>query len=240
MTPHNEAKLEDIASTVLMPGDPLRAKYIANNFLTDVKLINSVRNMYGYTGLYKGKKITVFASGMGMPSMGIYCYELYKFYNVQNIIRIGSCGAYSPDLNIFDTLLVDNSYTEGNFAYALEGANCHTIQADESLNNIIENCSKELNIPIVKGNVLCSEVFDYYVKNIDDLISRFPKDLNIIGAEMESFALFYTAKYLNRKAACLLTVVDSHYKNQAITAEEREKSLNNMIVLALESALKTI
>ena len=240
MTPHNEAKLEDIASTVLMPGDPLRAKYIADNFLTDVKLINSVRNMYGYTGLYKGKKITVFASGMGMPSMGIYCYELYKFYNVQNIIRIGSCGAYSPDLNIFDTLLVNNSYTEGNFAYALEGVNCHTIQADESLNNIIENCSKELNIPIVKGNVLCSEVFDYYVKNIDDLISRFPKDLNIIGAEMESFALFYTAKYLNRKAACLLTVVDSHYKNQAITAEEREKSLNNMIVLALESALKTI
>lgn len=240
MTPHNEAKLEDIASTVLMPGDPLRAKYIADNFLTDVKLINSVRNMYGYTGLYKGKKITVFASGMGMPSMGIYCYELYKFYNVQNIIRIGSCGAYSPDLNIFDTLLVDNSYTEGNFAYALEGANCHTIQAYESLNNIIENCSKELNIPIVKGNVLCSEVFDYYVKNIDDLISRFPKDLNIIGAEMESFALFYTAKYLNRKAACLLTVVDSHYKNQAITAEEREKSLNNMIVLSLESALKTI
>lgn len=240
MTPHNEAKLEDIASTVLMPGDPLRAKYIADNFLTDVKLINSVRNMYGYTGLYKGKKITVFASGMGMPSMGIYCYELYKFYNVQNIIRIGSCGAYSPDLNIFDTLLVDNSYTEGNFAYALEGANCHTIQADESLNNIIENCSKELNIPVVRGNVLCSEVFDYYVKNIDDLISRFPKDLNIIGAEMESFALFYTAKYLNRKAACLLTVVDSHYKNQAITAEEREKSLNNMIVLSLESALKTI
>lgn len=240
MTPHNEANLEDIASTVLMPGDPLRAKYIADNFLTDVKLINSVRNMYGYTGLYKGKKITVFASGMGMPSMGIYCYELYKFYNVQNIIRIGSCGAYSPDLNIFDTLLVDNSYTEGNFAYALEGANCHTIQADESLNNIIENCSKELNIPIIKGNVLCSEVFDYYVKNIDDLISRFPKDLNIIGAEMESFALFYTAKYLNRKAACLLTVVDSHYKNQAITAEEREKSLNNMIVLSLESALKTI
>lgn len=240
MTPHNEAKLEDIASTVLMPGDPLRAKYIADNFLTDVKLINSIRNMYGYTGLYKGKKITVFASGMGMPSMGIYCYELYKFYNVQNIIRIGSCGAYSPDLNIFDTLLVDNSYTEGNFAYALEGANCHTIQADESLNNIIKNCSKELNIPVVKGNVLCSEVFDYYVKNIDDLISRFPKDLNIIGAEMESFALFYTAKYLNRKAACLLTVVDSHYKNQAITAEEREKSLNNMIVLSLESALKTI
>lgn len=239
-TPHNEANLNDIASTVIMPGDPLRAQYIAENFLENAQLVNKVRGMYAYTGFYKGKKITIMASGMGMPSMGIYSYELFKFYNVQNIIRIGSCGAYSPDLNIFDTLLVDNSYTEGNFAYALEGANCHTIQADESLNNIIENCSKELNIPIVKGNVLCSEVFDYYVKNIDDLISRFPKDLNIIGAEMESFALFYTAKYLNRKAACLLTVVDSHYKNQAITAEEREKSLNNMIVLSLESALKTI
>ena len=135
MTPHNEAQIEDIAETVLMPGDPLRAKYIVDNYMTDVKLINSVRNMYGYTGNYKGKRITVFASGMGMPSMGIYCYELYKFYNVQNIIRIGSCGAYSPDLNIFDTVLVDRSYTEGNFAFALEGKDCHIVDADDTLNN---------------------------------------------------------------------------------------------------------
>ena len=235
MTPHNEAKKEDIADIVLMPGDPLRAKYIAENYLDDYKLINSVRNMFGYTGFYKGKRITVFASGMGMPSMGIYAYELYKFYDVKSIIRLGSCGAYSPDLNIFDTILVNTSYTEGNFAYALEGADCHKAIADAELNLALENKSKELGIPLISGDVLCSEVFDYYVKDLNALINRFPKDMNIIGAEMESFALFYTAKYLNKKAACLLTVVDSHYKKQEISAEGREKSLNTMIKLALEA-----
>lgn len=237
MTPHNEAKKEDISDIVLMPGDPLRAKYIAENFMEDSKLINSVRNMFGYTGYYKGKKITVFASGMGMPSMGIYSYELYKFYDVKSIIRLGSCGAYSPDLNLFDTILVDKSYTEGNFAYGLEGKSCHTIEADSYLNNILEQTANDKNINLIKGNVICSEVFDYYVKNLDDLIGRFPKDLNIIGAEMESFALFYTAKYLNKKAACLLTVVDSHYKHQEISADERQNSLNTMIKLALDSSL---
>ena len=238
MTPHNEAKKEDIADIVLMPGDPLRAKYIAENFLENSKLINTVRNMYGYTGFYKGRKITVFASGMGMPSMGIYAYELYKFYDVKSIIRLGSCGAYSERLNIFDTILVENSYTEGNFAYALEGKECHLVRGDSLLTNNLELTAKEKNINIIRGNVLCSEVFDYYVKNLDELISRFPKELNIIGAEMESFALFYTAKYLNKKAACLLTVVDSHYKKQEISAEERETSLNTMIEIALETAIK--
>ena len=235
MTPHNEAKKEDIADIVLMPGDPLRAKYIAKNYLENFKLINSVRNMLGYTGYYKGKRITVFASGMGMPSMGIYAYELYKFYDVKSIIRLGSCGAYSPDLNIFDTILVNSSYTEGNFAYALEGANCHRAYADKELNLDLERKAKELGINLINGDVLCSEVFDYYVKDLNALINRFPKDMNIIGAEMESFALFYIAKYLNKKAACLLTVVDSHYKKQEISANDREKSLNTMIKLALEA-----
>ena len=238
MTPHNEAKKEDIADIVLMPGDPLRAKYIAENFLENSKLINTVRNMYGYTGFYKGRKMTVFASGMGMPSMGIYAYELYKFYDVKSIIRLGSCGAYSENLNIFDTILVENSYTEGNFAYALEGKECHLISGDSLLSNNLELTAKKKNINLIKGNVLCSEVFDYYVANLDELIARFPKELNIIGAEMESFALFYTAKYLNKKAACLLTVVDSHYKKQEISAEERETSLNTMIEIALETAIK--
>lgn len=238
MTPHNEANIEDISKTVLMPGDPLRAKYIADNFLTDAKLINTVRNMYAYTGYYKGKRITVFASGMGMPSMGIYSYELYKFYNVENIIRLGSCGAYTPDLNIFDTILVDKSYTEGNFAYGLEGADCHISDADLGLNNLLEASAKEQNIDLIKGNVICSEVFDYYVKNLDDLMARFPQDLHIIGAEMESFALFYTAKYLGKKASCLLTVVDSHYKKQEISSDDREKSLNNMITIALDACTK--
>ena len=238
MTPHISSKKEDIAKNVLCPGDPLRAKYIAENFLENARLVNSVRNILAYTGTYKGKEITVFASGMGMPSMGIYCYELYKFYDVENIIRIGSCGAYSEDLNIFDTILVENSYTEGNFAQALNNKNCHTIDADKTLNNIIKETAEEQKIKCIPANVLCSECFDYYIENIDTLLNRLPKDANISAAEMESFALFYTAKYLGKKAACLLTVVDSHYKKQEISSDEREKSLNDMINLALESCLK--
>ena len=233
---HCNAKKEDIAKTVLMPGDPLRAKYIAENFLENARLVNTVRNMLAYTGTYKGKEITVFSHGMA--SMGIYCYELYKFYDVENIIRIGSCGAYSEDLNIFDTILVDKSYTEGNFAYEWNEKDCHLIESSEFLNEIIESTAKEINIPYIKGNTLCSDCFDGYLESIPNLIKRFPKELNIIGAEMEAFALFYMAHYLGRQASCLLTVVDSHYKKQEISSEEREKSLNNMITLALESAIK--
>ena len=235
---HCNAKKEDIAKTVLMPGDPLRAKYIAENFLENARLVNTVRNMLAYTGTYKGKEITVFSHGMGMASMGIYCYELYKFYDVENIIRIGSCGAYSEDLNIFDTILVDKSYTEGNFAYEWNEKDCHLIESSEFLNKIIESTAKEINIPYIKGNTLCSDCFDGYLESIPNLIKRFPKELNIIGAEMEAFALFYMAHYLGRQASCLLTVVDSHYKKQEISSEEREKSLNNMVTLALESAIK--
>ena len=130
MTPHISSKKEDIAKTVLCPGDPLRAKYIAENFLENSRLVNSVRNILAYTGTYKGKEITVFASGMGMPSMGIYCYELYKFYDVETIIRIGSCGAYDDSLNLMDTVLVKKSYTEGNFAKALNNKDCHLIESD--------------------------------------------------------------------------------------------------------------
>ena len=238
MTPHNEAKKEDIAKIVLMPGDPLRAKYIADTFLKDVKLVNSVRNMLGYTGTYKGKRLTVFASGMGMPSIGIYSYELYKFYDVDTIIRIGSCGAYTEELNLLDTILVDNSYTEGNYAFELTGEEKHIDSSNAEVNSIIENTAKELDIPYVKGNTLCTDCFDYYVKDVNELIKRFPKDLNIIGAEMEAFALFYNAHYLGKKASCLLSVVDSHYKHEEISAEERQPSLNSMITLALESACR--
>lgn len=235
MTIHCNAKKEDIEKIVLMPGDPLRAKYIAENFLTNVRLVNTVRNMLAYTGEYKGKKVTVFSSGMGMPSMGIYCYELYKFYDVEKIIRIGSCGVYTPDIDLRDTLLVDTTYTEGNFAYEWNSEDCHIMEASKELNNNIEEVAKKLNIHYTKGNTLCSDCFDGYLDNIDALLNRLPKNLNIIGAEMEAFALFYIAKYLNKKAACLLTVVDSLAKKQSSTAEEREKSLNNMIKLALES-----
>lgn len=238
MSIHCNAKKEDIAKTVLMPGDPLRAKYIAENFLENARVVNTVRNMLAYTGTYKGKEVTVFSSGMGMASMGIYCYELFKFYDVENIIRIGSCGAYSEDLNIFDTILVDKSYTEGNFAFEFNEEDCHLMQSNDELNKVIEDTAKEISMPYIKGNTLCSDCFDWYIKSVANLINRFPKDLNIISAEMESFALFYIAKCLGKKASCLLTVVDSHYKKEEASSEQREKSLNDMIVLALESGIK--
>ena len=238
MSIHCNAKKEDIAKTVLMPGDPLRAQYIAENFLENAQLVNTVRNMLAYTGTYKGKKITVFSSGMGMPSMGIYCYELYKFYDVENIIRIGSCGSYSNDLNLFDTILVDNSYTEGNFAYEWNEENCHIAKSNSQLNDIIEQTAKEFYIPYIKANSLCNDCFDGYLDDIPKFLNRFPSDLNIKACEMEAFALFYIANYLKKQASCLLTVVDMYYKKQEITSEQREKSLNDMIKLALESAIQ--
>ena len=237
MTPHINSKKEDIAKTVLCPGDPLRAKYIAENFLEKPRLVNSVRNILAYTGTYKGKEITVFASGMGMPSMGIYCYELYKFYDVDTIIRIGSCGAYDDSLNLMDTVLVSKSYTEGNFAKALNNQDCHLIESDLDLNNKIKHTAQKLNINCIEGNALCSECFDYYIEDINVLLNRLPKDLKISACEMEAFALFYTAKYLNKKAACLMSVVDSKYIKDVATPEERQTGLNNMIKVALESSI---
>ena len=238
MTPHIESKKEDIAKIVLMPGDPLSAQYIAENFLENARLVNSVRNILAYTGTYKGKEITVFSSGMGMPSMGIYCYELYKFYDVDTIIRIGSCGGYTKELNLLDTILVDKTYTPGNFALALNNQHVHIAEANREVNAVIEQTAKEQNIAYQKGNTICSECFDYYVDNLETFMNSFPQDLHIIGAEMEAFALFYTASYLNKKASCLLSVVENHYKQEQISSKAREKSLNTMISLALESAMK--
>ena len=238
MTPHNEAKYGEIAKNVLMPGDPLRAKYIAENFLEDYKLINKLRNMYGYTGKYKGVEITVFASGMGMPSMGIYAYELYKFYDVENIIRIGTCGALSPDLELLDTILVNDSYTKGNFAIALKHVDEHLIESDMGLNKLIMDSAIENNIKLVRGNVICNEIFDYYDDKFEEFVNLLPKNLKIIATEMESFALFYTAKSLNKKASCLLSVVDSRFKQEEISAEDRQNSLNDMIKIALDAIVK--
>ena len=238
MTPHNEARKEEIAKVVIMPGDPLRAKYIAENFLEDYKLVNSVRNMLAYTGFYKGKRLTVMASGMGMPSMGIYCYELYKFYDVETIIRVGSCGAYVESVNLLDTVLVNGSYTTGNFALNLNNKDVKFVEADKELNILIEEVAQNENIEIIRENVACTECFDPYIEDIDKVLERFPKDKNIIGAEMESFALFYVANVLGKKAACLLTVVDSIKKKESLSAEKRQKSLNNMIEISLNTATK--
>ena len=236
-TPHNEANLGDIAKTVIMPGDPLRAKYIAENFLTDVKLVNSVRGIYAYTGKYKDKEVSVMASGMGMPSMGIYCYELYKFYDVENIIRIGSCGAYKPDLKLFDIILAENTFSESNFALTLNNDDCHIASSNSDLNNTIISTAKENNINIYVGNTVCTDCFDVYMTDVNKFLERVPDNFNPLSAEMEAFALFYVAKILNKNAACLMSVVDSKYIKEIATPEERQTGLNNMIKLALESVL---
>jgi len=238
MTPHNEAKKEDIAKIVLMPGDPLRAKYIAENFLENPRLVNSVRNMYGYTGTYKGKEITVFAHGMGIPSMGIYSYELFKFYDVENVIRIGSCGAYDPDLKLLDTVLVRSSYTISTYAKALNNDDCKFVYPSEELNNLLIKTAEEKNMPLPIVNCFCTDVFDKYVTNLDDLLANPPRDLVLQVAEMETFALFYNAKLFNRKASCLLSVVDTIHNGDSVSPEERETALHDMISLALDTAIK--
>lgn len=237
-TPHNKAKSGEIAKTVIMPGDPLRAKYIAENFLEDYKLVNDVRCAYAYTGKYKGKEITIMASGMGMPSMGIYCYELYKYYDVENIIRVGSCGGYKPELKLFDIILAEKVYSEGNFALTLNNDNCHIVDANTELNNIIEEIAKEKNINIVKGNTVCTDCFDLYMTDVNKFLERLPDGYDPASAEMEAFALFYIAKLLGKKASCLMSVVDSKYIKDVATTEERETGLNNMITLALDASLK--
>ena len=234
-TPHNEANIGDIAKTVIMPGDPLRAKYIAENFLEDAKLVNKVRNILAYTGKYNGKDITVMASGMGMPSMGIYCYELYKFYGVENIIRIGSCGGYIPELKLFDIILADNVFSESNFALTLNNDNCHIASSDKNLTDNIENTAIKNNISIHRGNTVCTDCFDVYMTDVNKFLKRIPENFNPLGAEMEAFALFYVAKMLNKKAACLMSVVDSKFIKEVATSEEREIGLNTMIKLALDA-----
>ncbi len=232
MTPHIEASINDIASTVIMPGDPNRVKYIAENFLENIKLVNTVRGELAYTGYYKGKRITIFSSGMGIPSMGIYSYELYKYYNVENIIRVGSAGAYTKDLNIKDILLVENSYSTSS--YKVEGTNSNLIPSNNELNNIIVNTSKKLNINLKQGNVYSSESFYELDLNIEELINKY----NIKCVEMETYSLFTNSIYFNKKASALLTISDSFVTKEALSSKEREEGFNKMIELALESSLK--
>ena len=237
-TPHNEANKGDFAKTVIMPGDPLRAKYIAENFLDDYKLVNQVRGMLAYTGTYKGKEISIMAHGMGMPSVGIYSYELFKFYDVENIIRIGSCGGYKPELKLFDIVLSENVFSESNYALTLNNDDCHIVSSSKELNSIIENTAKETNTNIISGNTVSTDCFDVYMTDVNKFIKRLPENFNPVSVEMEAFALFYNAKLLNKKASCLMSVVDSKFIKNVATAKERQTGLNNMIKLALDSAIK--
>ncbi|HPF83291.1 MAG TPA: purine-nucleoside phosphorylase [Bacilli bacterium] len=234
MTPHIEAKDNEIAKTVIMPGDPLRAKYIAETYLTDYKLVNNIRGMLAYTGKYKDKEITVMASGMGMPSIGIYSYELYKFYNVDNIIRIGTAGSYTKDLELHDLILVNGSYSESSFAKTQNGCLDKMLYASDYLNFYIKEAAEELSKHISISNIHSSDVF--YKEN--DNYKELYDNEGCMACEMESFALFHNANVLKKRAACILTVSNNLVTGAETTSMERQKSLNDMIILALESAIR--
>lgn len=233
-TPHIESKKEEIAKVVLMPGDPLRAKYIAENFLENAKVVNKVRNALAYTGYYKGKMVTIFSSGIGMPSMGIYSYELYKFYDVDTIIRIGSAGAYTDEVKIYDVLLTLTSYSESTFGKVQNGDSTNILYSSDEINKKLIETAEDLSIELKRGTIHSSDVFYKENDNFKELYEKY----GCLACEMESFALFHNAKALNKKAACLLTISDSLVTHEATTSEEREKSFTDMMRLALETAIK--
>ena len=234
-TPHIEVNDKNlIASTVLMPGDQLRAEYIANTYLTDVVKINNVRNMFGYTGYYKGKKVTVMGSGMGMPSIGIYSYELFDVYGVENIIRIGSCGTYSPKIKIYDVIIATSAFSESTYARVAYGYEENILNANSYLNQRLNDSAKKLGFPVYNEIIHSSDVF---YRNCGNVFHDVRDKYGCIAVEMESFALFANARYLHKKAACILTVSDSLVTHEATSSEERQKSFNRMMEIALDAAI---
>ena len=231
-TPHNRANKGDFARTVLLPGDPLRAKYIAETFLTDVVMVNSVRNMFGYTGYYKGKKVSVMGSGMGMPSIGIYAHELFEQYDVEQIIRIGSCGAYQPQCKLFDVIIAQGSCTNSNWASQYNLGGTFSAIADWDLLKRAYDVAQQLNIPTHVGNVLSSDIF---YNDRPEVWKNWAR-MGCLAVEMESYALYSIAAALNKKALTILTVSDSFCFKEETTAEQREKSFKQMMEIALEIA----
>lgn len=234
MSVHISAKKGDIAKTVLMPGDPLRAKYIAENFLTDVSLVSQTRNIFYFTGKYKNKEITVGASGMGFPSIGIYSYELFTEYEVDTIIRIGTCGAYSTDLKLFDILNVEKAASESTYAKFAWGIEDDAIPNQGSAFDKINETAFELNLNIKSTNIHSSDIF--YRK--DPALPAIAEKYNCLAVEMEAFALFANAQYLEKNAATILTVSDIIPTHEFISADQREQALRTMMELSLESTLK--
>ena len=231
-TPHITAKLGDFADTVLMPGDPLRAKFIAENYLENAVLVNSVRGVNGYTGYYKGKRVSVMASGMGQASMGIYSYELFNFYNVKTIIRIGSCGAIDGDLKLRDIVIGMGACTNSNYASQFELPGTFSAIADfELVQKATEICKRD-NIRYKVGNILSSDTF------YDDSNGTLKwSKMGVLGVEMESYALYCNALRANKKALCICTVSDSIVHPKEVTsAEERQNSFTKMMEIALELA----
>lgn len=231
-TPHNEASKGMIAKTVLMPGDPLRAKYVAEHYLKDSVIFNTVRGNYGYTGTYKGKKISVMASGMGMPSMGIYSHELYTYYDVDTIIRIGSCGAFSEDVHVYDLILVQGTCTDSNYASQFKLPGTYSAISDFNLLSSAQQLCQAKQIKYHVGNVVSSDFFYHDDKDSATLW----KKMGVLAVEMESYALFINASYLNKKAFTILTVSDHLFLNEDTTPLEREQKFTDMMEIALEIA----
>ena len=234
MSIHISAKPGEIAKIVLLPGDPLRAKYVADKFLQDVKLVSSTRNIYYFTGTYKGKEITVGAIGMGCPSIGIYSYELYTEYNVDCIMRIGTCGAYSTDLKLFDLINVDVAASESTFAKYAWGIEGTAIPHQGNMFDIIKQTAVDKNLKLNNINIHSSDIFYRAAPGTPAVAVEH----NCLAVEMEAFSLFANAKHLGKNAATLLTVSDIIPTHEFISADEREKALLPMMELALESAVK--
>ncbi|PKM63372.1 MAG: purine-nucleoside phosphorylase [Firmicutes bacterium HGW-Firmicutes-21] len=227
-TPHNTAEINQIASTVFMPGDPLRAEYIAKKYLTDAVKVTEVRNMYGFTGKYNGKDVTVMGHGMGVPSVGIYTYELYNFYNVESIIRIGSAGGLAEDVNLRDIVIGMGACTDSNFAwqYALPGT--FSAIADFSLLQRAVASAERANKTVRVGNIITSDVF-YSPKTANEKW----RDMGVLAVEMEAAALYMNAAKAGKKALCICTVSDHLFKPEQLTVEERQTGFDDMIEVAL-------
>ena len=235
-TPHNSAEKGDFAKVVLMPGDPLRAQWIANEFLTDVKLVSSVRNVLAFTGNFKGKPVSVMASGMGMPSIGIYSYELFNEYDVEAIVRIGSAGAYTTKIAVRDVVLADSCWSESTFALTQSGDTSDWQYPSEDLNRHIAQTAENVGIKIVQGPIHSSDVF-YQEENAAKEKAERVEANKMLCVEMESFALFHNAKVFGKKAACLLTISDSLVTGENLPALDRQNSFREMAQLALEAAI---
>lgn len=233
-TPHNRAEKGQIAKTVLMPGDPLRAKFIAEHFLEGAVLVNDVRGMLGYTGSYGGRPVSVMGSGMGMPSIGIYSYELYSQYGVENIIRIGSAGSYTPKAKLFDVVLATGAYSESSYARTQSGFEGDVTRPSEELNQALRASARRLGVPLIEGMIHSSDVFYRETGNEHPLYwEKLRDEKGCLAVEMESFALFHNAARLGRRAACLLTISDSFVSPEITTAQQREKSFTQMMEVAL-------
>ena len=231
-TAHNKAEVGDIAKTVLMPGDPLRAKYIAETYLTEVKCFNSVRNMLGFTGKYNGKEISVMGSGMGMPSISIYSYELYQFYNVESIIRIGSAGALHEDIDLKDLVFAQGACTDSRFAYQYELPGSFAPIADFSLLEKAGSEARALGTRFKVGNVVSSDIF----YNVYPEAAKKWAGMGVLCVEMEAAALYMNAAKLHKKALAILSISDHILKGTELSPEERQTGFSEMMEIALKLA----